>query len=146
MSAITHREHRPLMDLLDWVDSPMAVFRPFGMQPMRVETFIKNGKYTVRTELPGVDPERDIDVSVADGVLTIHAERREEKVDKTHSEFRYGEFSRQLVLPEGTDQSNVNATYDKGILEVVAAMKREGTGGAERKIPVKAGAGRKTGK
>ena len=59
-------------------------------------------------------PERDIDVSVDNGVLTIAAERREsnrEKSDKGfHSEFRYGSFVRQVRLPAGTSPEVVSAT------------------------------------
>ena len=59
----------------------------------------------VRAELPGVDPEKDIDVTVEDGVLTISAERREstEKKEDTsyRSEFRYGSFVRRLPVPRG---------------------------------------------
>lgn len=136
MGAITRREQRPLADLLDWAESPMAMLRPFT-HAMRMETFIKDHKYTVRAELPGMDPG-DIDVSVADGMLTIHAERKEEKVDKTHSEFRYGEFTRHTELPEGADESTVKASYDQGILEVTADLKSEEAAKRERKVPVKA--------
>jgi HSP20 family protein len=144
MSAMTRWERKPLMDLLDWAESPMTMFRPFSAQAIRTETFVKDSKFVVRAELPGLDPERDVDVSVADGVLTIHAERKEEKVDKTHSEFRYGEFTRHAALPEGADESSVSASYDKGILEVVASMKRPGSQKQERKVPVKASGTKKS--
>lgn len=136
MSAISRHEHRPLMDLLDWVESPMTMFRTFPAQAIRIESFTKNGEYVVRAELPGLDPEHDLDVSVADGILTIHAERKEEKADKTHSEFRYGEFTRHAVLPAGADESSVTASYDKGILEVKVAIKAPEARNAERHVPV----------
>src|SRR5579884_2712362 len=61
---------------------------------IRVEEFTEDGKLVVRAELPGVDPDEDVDVSVHDGMLDIRAERREEEKDakKGHSEFRYGRF------------------------------------------------------
>ena len=67
-----------------------------------MEDFVKDGHYTVRAELPGVDPEHEVEVSVTDGILTIRADRHEEQVDKTHSEFRYGVFNRRIVLPTET--------------------------------------------
>jgi HSP20 family molecular chaperone IbpA len=51
---------------------------------IKVEEFIEGDHLVVRAELPGVDPDRDIDVSVDNGILTIGAERQEsnqEKVD-----------------------------------------------------------------
>ena len=76
----------------------------------------------IRAELPGVDPDRDIDVSVDNGVLTIAAERQEstrEKLDKGYrSEFRYGSFVRQVRLPAGTSAEVVSAAYKDGVLEI----------------------------
>src|SRR4029453_9450269 len=89
---------------------------------IKVEEFIDGEQLVVQAELPGVDPERDIDVSVENGVLTIAAERREsnrEKFDKGfHSEFRYGSFVRQVRLPAGTSPEGVSATYKDGVLEI----------------------------
>jgi HSP20 family protein len=136
MSTLTRRETRPFLDLFDWMDAPLGVFRPVS-PAIRTEAFVKDGHYTVRAELPGVDPERELEVSVDDGMLTIKTDRHEEKVDKTHSEFRYGSAVRQLALPLGADEDHVLASYDKGILEVTVDLKepakKEG-----RRIPIKA--------
>jgi HSP20 family protein len=90
--------------------------------PIKVEEFTEGDQIVIRAELPGVDPERDVDVSVEDGVLTIKAERREEKQDKTESgyrsEFRYGSFVRQIRLPKGTGPDVISATYRDGVLEI----------------------------
>ena len=76
----------------------------------------------IRAELPGVDPDRDIDVSVDNGVLTIAAERQEsnrEQLEKGYrSEFRYGSFVRQVRLPAGTSAEVVSAAYKDGVLEI----------------------------
>jgi len=89
---------------------------------MRVEQVREDGTLVVRAELPGVDPDKDVEVSVTDGVLHISGKReqRDEKKSKGNyrSEFRYGEFSRDLALPAGVDPSAVAATYKDGILEV----------------------------
>jgi HSP20 family protein len=137
MSTLTRKESRPFLDLFDWMDSPLTVFRPFTTQGMRMEDFVKDGHYTVRAELPGVDPEHEVEVSVTDGILTIRADRHEEQVDKTHSEFRYGVFNRRIVLPTGADEDHIQASYDKGILEVVVDLKEREAKKAERHIPIR---------
>lgn len=90
--------------------------------PIRVEELVENEQVVVRAELPGVDPEKDIEVTVEDGILTIRAERRETSEDRTargyHSEFRYGSFVRQVRLPKGTSAEVVSAAYRDGVLEV----------------------------
>lgn len=137
MSTLTRRESRPFLDLFDWMDSPMTMFRPLLGQGMRMEDFVRDGHYVVRAELPGVDPEKEVNVSVTDGILSIRAERKEEEIDKTHSEFRYGIFSRRVVLPPGADEEHVQASYDKGILEVVIDLKDKEAKKTEKHIPVK---------
>ncbi len=137
MSTVVRKESRPFLDLFDWMDSPMTMFRPLLGQGMRMEDFVKDGHYIVRAELPGIDPEHEVDVSVIDGVLSIKAERHEEEVDKTHSEFRYGSFSRRVVLPLGADEEHIEATYDKGILEVVVDLKDKEAKKAEKHVTIK---------
>ena len=137
MSTLIRREYRPFLDLFDWMDSPMTMFRPLHGQGMRMEDFVTDGRYVVRAELPGIDPEKEVDVSVNEGVLSIRAERKEEEVDKTHSEFRYGVFSRRIVLPAGADEEHIQASYDKGILEVVVDLKEKEVKQAEKHITIK---------
>ncbi len=90
---------------------------------LRVEEMIEDGKMVVRAEMPGIDPEKDIDVSVTDHTLHISAKREEKTEQKSmrsyRSEFRYGEFCRDLVLPPGVDSNAVKAEYKDGILEVM---------------------------
>jgi hypothetical protein len=62
-----------------------------------------------------------------------------EEIDKAHSEFRYGAFSRKIVLPAGADEEHVQASYDKGILEVVIDLREKEAKRAGKRIPVKAG-------
>jgi HSP20 family protein len=137
MSTVVRRESRPFLDLFDWMDSPMTMIRPLFGQGMRMEDYIKEGQYIVRAELPGVDPQKEVDVSVSDGILSIKAERREEEIDKSHSEFRYGSFSRRIVLPPGADEDHIQASYDKGILEVVVDLQEKETRKAEKHITIK---------
>ena len=92
--------------------------------------------------MPGIDPDKDVDIAVADGMLTIQAERREEKKQEGkagyRSEFRYGMFRRTMPLPAGVKDDDIKASYVDGILEVrVPAAEQPAP--AIRKIPVSRG-------
>ena len=126
-----HRQAAHLFpDLRDWLDAPWAPLLPFSPANMfRVEDYVKDDNYVVRAELPGMNPEKDIEITVDNGTLTIHAERREETKEAHRSEFRYGSFTRSVVFPDRADTEHITATYDKGILEVsvpVPEAKAEG--------------------
>ena len=102
---------------------PLAGLRPVLDTPvMRLEDEMKDGRYVVRAEMPGVDPAKDIEITVRDGQLTIKAERSEKKDFDGRSEFSYGSFARTVSLPAGADEDNIEATYDKGILTVSVAL------------------------
>jgi HSP20 family molecular chaperone IbpA len=106
-------------DLFDWLESPWASLLPFiPAHTVRIEDYTDDGRYVIRAELPGLDPEKDVEVTVEAGVLTIHAERREEKNQAHRSEFRYGSLTRSVTLPPGADTEKITASYDQGILEV----------------------------
>ena len=129
MPKLAHRGSR-FPDLLDWSDSPWTTMMPFWPgQSFRIEDFETDGNYVIRAELAGLDPDKDIDVVVQDGVLSIHAERREEKKEGGRSEFRYGTLTRSMTLPAGADAGKVRASYDKGILEVKVPISEAGSEG-----------------
>ncbi|WP_037608632.1 Hsp20/alpha crystallin family protein [Streptacidiphilus rugosus] len=107
----------------DWFeDFPLDLRLNDGEHMIRVEECEEEGVYTVKAELPGIDPDRDIEITVDDGVLMVHAERTEETKDKQRSEFRYGSFTRSVRLPAGVSEKDISATYDKGVLTVKAPM------------------------
>ncbi len=96
-----------------------AGIRPmFDTRLMRLEDEMIDGRYEVRAEIPGIDPAKDLDITVRDGQLTIKAERTEKKEFDGRSEFSYGSFVRMVSLPAGADEDDIKATYDKGILTV----------------------------
>ncbi|WP_101786603.1 Hsp20/alpha crystallin family protein [Nonomuraea indica] len=124
MGTPARREHRGLFpELFDWLDWP-PVIRPH-QQPIRFEDYVKEGRYVVRAELPGIDPEKDVEITLRNGVLTLHAERREEVKEHHRTEFRYGSFTRSITLPPGADDQDVKAVYDKGILEISVKLPEE---------------------
>jgi HSP20 family protein len=106
-------------DLSDWFDDPWAPLLPFSSsREFRVEDYLREGNYILRAELPGLDPDKDVEVSVENRTLTIRAERHEEHEEPHRSEFRYGSLTRSVTLPEGADTEHITATYEKGILRV----------------------------
>jgi len=126
MSITLRRDPKTVVpDIIDWFEEPFLTLRPYLGQPIRIEDFVADGQYVVRAELAGLDPEKELDVLVGPGYLTIHAERSSKTEGKHRSEFRYGEFSRTVELPPGTDADNVTAEYADGILTVKAALKTE---------------------
>ena len=136
MSTLARRDRLgPFMDVFDWLEPPWTILRP-ATHPMRVEDYVKDGTYVLRAELPGVDPEKDIEVSVSKGVLTISAHRQETTEGKQRSEFHYGAFARSVTLPESAEEEHIRASYDSGILEVVVTLKDQAAGKAPKRIPV----------
>jgi predicted unusual protein kinase regulating ubiquinone biosynthesis (AarF/ABC1/UbiB family)/HSP20 family molecular chaperone IbpA len=118
-------------ELADWLESRWTSPPPFLTgQVFRLEESVRDDRYVIRAELPGLDPENDIDVTVDGRILTIRAERRQQDKGPYRSEFRYGSLSRAVKLPAGVDPADVTARYDKGVLEVsvpVQVIKPEGT-------------------
>lgn len=91
---------------------------------------------TVTVELPGMD-EKDIEVTLQDGVLTLKGEKKTEKTDaaKHLTERHYGSFRRSFRLPDAIDEEKVTAEVAKGVLTVVVP-KTEAAAPTARKIPV----------
>lgn len=89
---------------------------------IRVEEFQEGETLVIRADLPGVDPERDVELTVSDRMLHIEVERREEEKREEkgylRQELRYGALSRCLPLPEGVDEAEITATYKAGVLEI----------------------------
>ncbi len=115
----------------------MMPFRPMAFQRwreaeelIRVEEFREDGTLVIRADLPGIDPGKDVELTVADGILHIEAERREEEKHEekgyVRQELRYGSLSRSLPLPEGVTEADITATYTAGVLEIrIPEPKRE---------------------
>jgi len=89
---------------------------------IRTEEFHDGDTLVVRAELPGSDPQKDIEITVSSGVVHIRAHREQKEEHREdgayRSEFRYGNFSRDIALPRGAAADDVRASYANGILEV----------------------------
>ena len=132
MSTLLRRDPKTIFpDMIDWFEAPFLTLRPYLAQPIRVEEYIEDDHYVIRAELAGIDPSKDVEVTVGSGYLTIRAERTEKTEGKHRSEFRYGAFSRTLALPANADEDAVTASYRDGILTISVGLK------VEKKEPVK---------
>ncbi len=85
------------------------------------DIFARGEDLMIRCELAGVRQE-DIDLEFSDGTLVISGERRsdlsEEEVSFYTRERSYGHFRRSMSLPEGIDQSRIDARFEDGMLEI----------------------------
>lgn len=115
-----------------------AWLHPTNGDTLRLEEEIADGHYLVRAEIPGIDPAKDVDVTVCDNRLTIKAERTERQQTGGRSEFSYGSFLRTITLPPGADADAIKATYDKGILTVDIAVPKQ-PAPEVRRVPVESG-------
>jgi HSP20 family protein len=96
--------------------------------------------YELIAELPGID-EKDIEVNLANEILTVRGKResrREEKDEKRRrylSELSYGTFERAFRVPDDVDQSKIEAKFEKGVL-TVTLPKIPTVAAKQRKIPI----------
>jgi len=102
---------------------------PVSTRPA-IESGVENGKFVVRTDLPGID-QKDIDIKVVGDVLTVKGSREEKseskKADFFRREIRYGSFERAITLPAGIKADDLKATYRDGVLELTASIPQEVT-------------------
>ena len=139
MAALARR--RPFLDVFDWVDQFPPLFAARSLispHLIRVEDKIEDGHYVIRAEMPGLDPDKDVKITVEDNTLVIDAERTEEKSDKNRSEFQYGAFRRAMALPAGAKVDDIKATYTDGILTVTIGI-GETPSAQTKQIPVARG-------
>lgn len=117
----------PVGSTSDWAGSPLSTLHHFAHHAGRipVEQYADGKDYVVRLELPGVDPERDITVSVETGNLRVSAERRNTAPEDAESEFHYGSLARTVALPLGANVRDVSASCHNGVLTVRIAMQPE---------------------
>jgi HSP20 family protein len=138
-----HREmNRMFDDFFRGFDlSPFDGGRNWGVFTPSIDVREDEKEVTVKAELPGMD-EKEIEVSLADGALTIKGEKKAENEDKGkdywHRESSYGAFHREIRLPEGLNTEKVDARFKNGVLTVTLARKEEAKA-KEKRIDIKAG-------
>jgi HSP20 family protein len=95
--------------------------------------------YVLRADLPGLS-EDDVNIELESNVLTVSGERKIEHEQHVEGYYRveraFGAFSRSLTLPEGVDAEAIQASFDRGVLEVRIPKPEERK---PRKVAIKAG-------
>jgi len=108
-----HREELPLAPHETWLGS--AELMP------RVDQTEDEKGFQVKVELPGMD-QKDVDVSMTDGMLTITGEKKQEEEEKGRDFYRkersFGSFRRLIPIPGEVDESRIEASFKKGVLTI----------------------------
>ncbi len=137
-NSLQSREH-PLSRLHHDLDTLFdRAFQGFPFSPVRKQERKRWGSllmpqvdigesqkdYTITVEVPGVK-EKDIDLTLIDGTLTIRGEKREEQEEHDKHYHRiersYGSFQRILSLPTDADENTVKAKFSDGVLTIIIA-------------------------
>ena len=94
----------------------------------RAEAKESNAHYEITMELPGV-AEKNIDVSLHDGVLTVKGEKKSERKEEGEgyffSEREYGRFQRTFRLPADAKSDGVGADFSNGVLKITVPKMAE---------------------
>ncbi len=98
-----------------------SVIPSYFAQHPAIDVIKDDTGYHITAELPGME-EKDIDVQLADGVLSITGEKKESKDTQSNgvmlSERHYGAFERHISLPKDVNPKNVKAKFKDGILSI----------------------------
>ena len=111
-----------------WRKSPWPAEFEGGVLSPRIESFVEEGKLTIRADLPGIDP-KNIEVNVSGNELNVRGKREEEHETKKRNflkrEVRYGSYEYSTALPKGLKAEDLKASYKDGVLELTAALPKE---------------------
>jgi HSP20 family protein len=112
--------------------------RVFGETPLarsfteewspRVDLAETKDNFIIKAELPGLD-QKDVNVNISGNVLSIKGEKKKEEEDKDehhhHIERYYGSFQRSFQLPANVQTDKIEATFDKGVLQITLPKTEE---------------------
>lgn len=130
----------PFGRMLEWPEFFQLLVPSHGgyADTIRVEELLQDGALTIVAELPGIDPERDIELTVSGGMLRLRAERRPRRRREDgrpyRAEIRYGIFQRVLPLPPGADEESIRASYRDGMLEITVPVDHHKAGAARIRV------------
>jgi HSP20 family protein len=126
---------RPAFDLEPFWQPDSWVAQP------AIDLVERDNAFEMTAEMPGLD-EKNIEVNVANGVLTVKGQKEEEKVEKKEDfhlrERRFGSFARSVRIPETVDADKIEASFKNGVLKVTMSKKPEAQKPV-KKIEVKGG-------
>lgn len=111
-----------------------GMMRPFTFRPLltgsgpsgpylpSTDILHEDGDVLVRMDLPGIDPKKDVTVSLEQDTLIVRGERKEQKEVQEGAYFRResarGAFERRIPMPPGIAEDAITASYKEGVLEV----------------------------
>lgn len=111
-----------------------------------IEVAEREGNYVIHAELPGLKPE-EVKVELRDNAVVIEGERRSEHEENRggihRSERRYGQFYREIPIPEGVNPDQVKARFENGMLEITAPVPQARSN--SRQIPIQSASGQSAG-
>lgn len=118
-----------------WEDTPEFTESMTGFHPT-VDFSETDDEYVVSAELPGID-DKDVDVSMEQGYLTIQGEKKEEtEREDGYYERSYGRFRRSIPIPSDINEKKIEAYLDKGVLSI-RLPKSEEAKKDRKQIPLK---------
>ncbi|WP_232108263.1 MULTISPECIES: Hsp20/alpha crystallin family protein [Streptomyces] len=121
-----------LPDPSDWAEAGFPVLDDIpARHGIHVEERLADGRYVLQAELPGIDAE-DIEITVAEGFLTLRAERSDETARQGRAEFKYGHST---PLPALAKSDEATAQYQHGVLTITMPVPEAKTG--MRTMPVR---------
>ena len=132
-----HREvNRLFDDVFRGFDLPALGGLGRGLAWPNLELGESDREIRITAELPGLD-EKDVELSIAEGVLTLRGEKKAEVEDEErgYSERAYGRFERRIALPRGVEQDKASASFRNGVLSIVLP-KSEAANENIRRIPI----------
>lgn len=133
--------HRELDKIFDDLLGSTTQAKAVGQWQQRLNIAETDKAYVVSAELPGVE-EKDITLELHDGLLSLSGKREQKTEAKEHNYHRvesfYGEFSRQIQLPDAVEIDKVEAKFKNGVLDITIPKMAEIRPSA-KKIAIKAG-------
>ncbi|MFI4956461.1 MAG: Hsp20/alpha crystallin family protein [Gammaproteobacteria bacterium] len=143
LSPLTIKQGNPFTALQNELDRAMEefngmdIFEDLHLLP-KIDIVDDKDSFKVEVEMPGMG-EDDVKVNIKDGVLTISGEKSTSTKDKDKNyvmrEITYGNYLRQVVLPDSVDIDKATASFKKGMLWV-SMPKKAGSKEHSREIPV----------
>ncbi len=125
--------------LFDAFMSPLDTAETHSAMVPKLDVAELKDRFEIKAELPGME-EKDIDLSIEDGLLTISGEKKAETEEKDKGyylkECSYGTFSRSVRLPDNIADDKIEAKFKKGVL-TIDLPKKEIAPPKSRKIAIK---------
>ena len=104
------------------------------------DVFTQGEDLVVRIDLPGIDPDTDVRVTVDNGVLCVRGERTLDRGKQDRGYYRReltsGTFERAIAMPEGVRPEDITAHYANGVLDIVLP---HALAGEPLRVPIDAG-------